>query len=229
MKISGKAGKAIASALFILMLFALLLSGAGNMVGSRLPEGLSGWLASHWRDGDPTDCRLCPEHLFVVVCDVEGQAYIRDLRRLASLRTEYLKDPKAWSSDAGGSLSCIERGSFRLPGPAGGFGAPYDEDDPAFRWDLSFQVLRDDAAGQLVEVRYQDSRTDIDDALFRYEVVGGTIKPLESRVLTRGHFALLVVGALGVLVVLCLGWGLYFVAGVLRRYLAARRGGQGGD
>jgi hypothetical protein len=121
-------------------------------------------------------------------------------------KTEYLKDPKAWSREAGGGLSCIERGSFRLPGHAGGFGAPYDEGDPAFRWNLSFQVLRDDAAGQLVEVRYQDSRTDIDDALFRYEVVAGAIKPLESRVLTRGHFAMLVLGALGVLVVLCLGW-----------------------
>jgi hypothetical protein len=59
--------------------------------------------------------------------------------------------------------------------------------------------------------------------------VAGTIKPLESRVLTRGHFALLVVGALGVLVVLCLAWGLYFVAGGLRRYLAARRRGRDGD
>jgi hypothetical protein len=229
MKISGKAGKTFAPALFALMLFALLLSGAGNIAGSRLPDGLSGWLASHWRAGDPTDCRLCPEHLFVIVCDVERQAYVRDLRKLASLKAEYLKDPKAWSREAGGGLSCIERGSFRLPGHAGGFGAPYDEGDPAFRWNLSFQVLRDDAAGQLVEVRYQDSRTDIDDALFRYEVVAGAIKPLESRVLTRGHFAMLVLGALGVLVVLCLGWGLYFVAGALRRYLAARRGGQGGD
>ena len=222
MKISGKTGKAIASALFVLILFALLLSGAGTMVGSRLPDGLSGWLASHWRDGDPTDCRLCPEHLFVVVCDVENQAYIRDLRRLASLRTEYLKDPKAWSSGAGGSLSCIERGSFRLPRPAGGFGAPYDEDDPAFRWDLSFQVLRDDAAGQLVEVRYQDSRTDIDDALFRYEVSDGTIRPLESWVLTRGHFAALVGGMIAVVVLLLLGSMLYFGVTALWRWIGSR-------
>lgn len=223
MKVSAKAGRAIASAVLVLTLFALLLSGAGKMVGNRLPDGLSGWLASHWRAGDPTDCRLCPEQLFVIVCDVERQAYIRNLRRLASLKAEYRENPKAWSSEAGGSLTCIERGSFRLSGHAGGFGASYDEADPAFRWDLSFQVLRDDAAGQLVEVRYQDSMTDIDDALFRYEVVGSTIRPLESRVLTRGHFALLMVGALGVVVVLCLGWGLYFVARGLRRYLAVRR------
>lgn len=42
MKISGKLCAAIASALVLLMLFALLLFGVGNMAGSRLPDGLYG-------------------------------------------------------------------------------------------------------------------------------------------------------------------------------------------
>lgn len=223
MKISAKAGAAIASALVLLMLFALLLFGVGNIAGSRLPDGLYGWLATHWRAGEPDDCRLCPRHLFVVVCDGGSQSRIRNLERVALLRAEYASDPQAWTKANGGDFPCIAKRNFRLASPSGSYGGPYDEGDPGNRWDLSYRVLRDDAAGQTVEVRYMDSRTNIDDALFRYEVTGDTVKPLESVVRTWGHRAGAVIGSMAVLVLLFLVWGLYFAIDALRRGIAARR------
>lgn len=218
-------GAAIASAMAVAISVALMLFGPFNFAGSRLPDGLYGLQASHWQAGQPGDCSLCPEKLFVVVCDAEKQVHLRDLRQLAALQAEQLQGLNSEQAEA---HSCIGSGGFRLARPSGSFGAAYDESDPGFRYDVSFKVIRDSAAGQLVEVRYRDSRADIDDALFRYEVGDGTVKPLESWVVGRGHRVLGLFGVMFTLALLLLAWALYFVLAVIRRVFRSRRSGPAG-
>jgi hypothetical protein len=88
---------------------------------------------------------------------------------------------------------------------------------------MSFKVIREGADWQVVEVRFRDSRTDIDDALFRYEVAHGTVKPLESWIVTRGHRMLALFGVATTLVLLLLAWALYFAVASIRRLLKSRR------
>jgi hypothetical protein len=77
----------------------------------------------------------------------------------------------------------------------------------------------------VVEVRYKDSRADIDDALFRYEIRDGTINPLESWILTQGHRSLAIFGVMAVLALLALSWAACFAIAAVRRFLASRRRG----
>jgi hypothetical protein len=207
----------------LLVVAAVMLLGMLDLSRKRLPDGIAGLLAAHWQAGQPVDCRLCPARLFVVVCDAGKQVHIRSLQQLAALQADSPINRQGTGQREGADFPCIENRSFRLARPSGAFGGPYDPADPGFRQDISFQVLRESAGVQVVEVRYQDSRTDIDDALFRYEVSNGTIRPLESWVLTRGHFAALLGGAIAVVVLLLLGGILYFGVTVLWRRIGSRR------
>ncbi len=217
MKNPGRTITGLASAMVVAIVVALMLLGPFNFAGSRLPDGLYGLQASHWQAGQPRDCSLCPERLFVVVCDADRQVHLRGMQQLAELQAEQRKDGQVWSSEQGKAYSCIDNRDFRLARPAGGYSAAYDEHDRGFRYDLSFKVIRENAAAQLVEVRFQDSRTDIDDALFRYEVAGGTVEPLESWIVTRGHRTLALFAVMATLVLLMLAWALYFAIVAIRR------------
>jgi hypothetical protein len=223
MKISGRMGAGIATVVVIALVFALALLGPFNALGSRLPDGLYGQFASHWQAGQPNDCQLCPDRLFVVICDADKQVDIRRMQHLASLQTEYLNNMEWWIRERGADYySCIGKRSFRLGRKSGSYGGPYDKDDPGFRVDVSYQVVEESAARQIVEVRYKDRMTDIDNSLFRYEVRDGTVKPLESWVVTRGHRSLAVFGMTAVLVSLLLSWLLYFGIAALWRWLKPR-------
>lgn len=225
MKISARTGAAIASVMVVAIVGALMLLGPFNLAGSRLPDGLYGAFASHWQAGQARDCSLCPEKLFVVVCDADQRVHLRSLQELSALQAE---QRRGWNSEQAAAHSCIGGRGFRLARSSGGYGAGYDEDDPGFRFDLSFKLLQDGAAGQLVEVRFRDSRTDIDDASFRYEVADGTVKPLESWVVTRGHRMLALLGALAAVASLLLAWVLHFGVAAIRRRFRSRRGGRSG-
>lgn len=223
MKHPARAGAAIASAILVVVVAALVLLGPYNLAGSRLPQGLYGAVAAHWKDGEPRDCSLCPGNLFVVVCDADQRIHLRGMRELAALRKTGASDGKSGSNARAEIHPCLGRRAFRLERTEGGYGAPYDEDDPRFRFDLSYKMIGGSGGAQLVEVRYRDSRTDIDDALFRYETADGEVRPLESWVITRGHRMLGLLGVFVTLGVVVLAWALYFGGAALRRFLASRR------
>ncbi|MBK7014994.1 MAG: hypothetical protein IPH39_05300 [Sulfuritalea sp.] len=199
---------------------ALMLLGPFNLAGSRLPDGLYGAFASHWQAGQATDCSLCPEKLFVVVCDADKRVHLRSMRQLATLQAE---QRRGWGSEQAAAHSCIGGRGFRLAQTSGAYGAAYDDDDPGFRFDVSFRVIRDSAAAQVVEVRFRDRMPDIDEALFLYEATDGAVKPLESWVVTRGHRALAMVNVVATVAALLLAWLLYYAIRALRRFLKARR------
>lgn len=223
MKYPGKIGAGVATGVVVAIVFALALVGPFNLLGSRLPDGLYGRSASHWQAGQPADCWLCPARLFIVICDADKQVHIRSLQELASLQADYLKDIQWWNRERGDDYySCIGKRSFRLGRKSGSYGGPYDEDDPGFRVDVSFQVVEESAARQIVEVRYKDRMVDIDNSLFRYEVRDGTIQPLESWTVTKGHRSLAIFGVIAVLALLLLSWVLYFAIAALLRFLKTR-------
>jgi hypothetical protein len=220
MKFSARAGAAIASVMLVTIVGALMLLGPFNLAGSRLPDGLYGAFASHWQAGQATDCSLCPEKLFVVVCDADKRVHLRSMRQLATLQAE---QRRGWGSEQAAAHSCIGGRGFRLAQTSGAYGAAYDDDDPGFRFDVSFRVIRDSAAAQVVEVRFRDRMPDIDEALFLYEATDGAVKPLESWVVTRGHRALAMVNVVATVAALLLAWLLYYAISALRRFLKARR------
>ena len=220
MKFSARAGAAIASVMLVTIVGALMLLGPFNLAGSRLPDGLYGAFASHWQAGQATDCSLCPEKLFVVVCDTDKQVHLRSMRQLATLQAE---QRRGWGSEQAAAHSCVGGRGFRLAQASGAYGAAYDDDDPGFRFDVSFRVIRYSAAAQVVEVRFRDRMPDIDEALFLYEVTDGAVKPLESWVVTRGHRAMAMVNVVATVAALLLAWLLYYAISALRRFLKARR------
>ena len=220
MKFSARAGAAIASVMLVTIVGALMLLGPFNLAGSRLPDGLYGASASHWQAGQATDCSLCPEKLFVVVCDADKRVHLRSMRQLATLQAE---QRRGWGSEQAAAHSCIGGRGFRLAQTSGAYGAAYDDDDQGFRFDVSFRVIRDSAAAQVVEVRFRDRMPDIDEALFLYEVTDGAVKPLESWVVTRGHRAMAMVNVVATVAALLLAWLLYYAIRALRRFLKARR------
>lgn len=220
MKLSARAGAAIASVMLVTIVGALMLLGPFNLAGSRLPDGLYGASASRWQAGQATDCSLCPEKLFVVVCDADKLVHLRSMRQLATLQAE---QGRGWSSEQAAAHSCVGGRGFRLAQASGAYGAAYDDDDPGFRFDVSFRVIRDSAAAQVVEVRFRDRMPDIDEALFLYEATDGAVKPLESWVVTRGHRALAMVNVVATVAALLLAWLLYYAISALRRFLKARR------
>ena len=220
MKFSARAGAAIASVMLVTIVGALMLLGPFNLAGSRLPDGRYGAFASHWQAGQATDCSLCPEKLFVVVCDADKRVHLRSMRQLATLQAE---QRRGWGSEQAAAHSCIGGRGFRLAQASGAYGAAYDNDDSGFRFDVSFRVIRDSAAAQVVEVRFRDRMPDIDEALFLYEATDGAVKPLESWVVTRGHRALAMVNVVATVAALLLAWLLYYAISALRRFLKARR------
>ncbi|TRZ96599.1 MAG: hypothetical protein D4R84_06755 [Rhodocyclaceae bacterium] len=229
MKNPGTIYAGIATGIVVAIVFVLALAGPFNLLGSRLPDGLYGQSASHWQAGQPADCWLCPARLFIVICDADKQVHIRSLQQLASLQADYLKDIQWWNMERGDDYySCIGKRSFRLGRNSGSYGSPYVEGEPGFRVDVSFQVVEESAARQIVEVRYKDSMVDIDNSLFRYEVRDGTIQPLESWTVTKGHRSLAIFGVIAVLALLLLSWVLYFVIAVLLRFVKSRRPGPAG-
>lgn len=222
MKPLGK--RLVVGAACLVVVFVLIVVVALDLSRTRVPDGIAGLIAAHWQAGQPVDCRLCPEHLFVVVCDADRQVHLRSLRQLARFQEEFRKHGGEWSRQMDGAYSCIENRSFSMARPFGAFGGPYDPDDPGFRQDVAFRVLSENAGSQVVEVRYKDSRTDIDDALFRYETNNGSIRPLESWVITRGHFTALVIGAIAFVFSVLLGGILYvWVAALWRRIRSRQR------
>jgi hypothetical protein len=220
MKISARKGAVIASAMLVAIVGALMLLGPFNLAGSRLPDGLYGVSASHWQAGQESNCKLCPENLFVVVCDADQRVHLRSMQELAALQAD---QGRGWNSEQAAAHSCIGGRGFRLRKSSGGYGAAYDEADPGFRFDLSFRVIRASGPTQVVEVRFRDSRTDIDEALFLYEATDGAVKPLESWIVARGHRALAIFNFVATLALLLLAWVLYFAIAALRRFIRARR------
>ncbi len=142
MNISARAGAAIASVMAVVIVSALMLLGPFNLAGSRLPDGLYGAFASHWQAGQATDCSLCPEKLFVMVCDADKRVHLRSTRQLAELQAE---QRRGWSREQAEAHSCIGGRGFRLAQASGAYGAAYDNDDSGFRFDVSFRVIRDSA------------------------------------------------------------------------------------
>jgi hypothetical protein len=191
-----KSGFSLAScakaAIYLSALVAVSIAFCGG--SSILSRPLGKLLALHWRAGDSSDCQMCPDRLFIVICDADAGRHIQSLRELASLRAEYAKDRQMWQSGKNNDYSCISNDSFRLRRHSGSYGSPYDEADPSFRQDVSFQVVQESADEQIVEVRYSDSMKDIVDSLFRYQVKDGKVNALESKVVPR-----ILIGLYGVL------------------------------
>jgi len=179
---------------------------------------------TQWKAGQATDCErgVCPDKLFVIICDAKTMRYIRSLRELARLQAEYRHDPQFWSDTMSDAYPCITNNSFRL-GNRSGIRAREKDDEDAI--DLSFQVMLQGADRQLVEVRYGKG-TDVIDSFFKYEVDNGRVIPLESWVFTRGHMGIAIMYALIALIVvfaLLLSWALFRgIRWLLRRFKARR-------
>lgn len=186
---------------------AILFFFVGGPADVSRPVGRA--FAHHWQKGMPTDCQLCPDRLFVIICDADKWSHIRNLRELASLDDRY---------------PCIKNRSFRLKRLSGAFGGPYDENDAGFRKDISYKVTQESVDAQTVEVRFNDSMVDIIDALFRYEVRNGKIVPLESWVLVKIQFALL--GMLVIFVSALMLWPLCVGIVTVFRLLKSRQRGR---
>lgn len=131
----------------------------------------------------------------MIFCETDDHRYqlIKGLQQLNALQTNV---------DAAHNSSCTRNCSLRL-GPHSGVFTPYPDDEThpdeaSLGHAASFQVIEETPSRQVVEVRYNDGMTDIDDAMFRYAVENGTVTPLESRVLIRvmagmfGEFVLLI-------------------------------------
>jgi len=154
-------------------------------IGASVSSPLGKILAKYWQAGEPYDCRQCPDNLFIIICDADKGSDIKNLHELSTLRKDYSENRQDWNNGNNDKYSCIKNDSFRLSRRAGSFGGPYDEGDPWFRRDVSFQVVEESAAEQIVEVRYHDSMQDIADSLFRYQVKAGKVTALESRIVNK--------------------------------------------
>ena len=163
--------------------------------------------ALHWRAGEVTvpDCRLCPDGLFVIICDADKGSHISSLRELASLQADYIKNGQKWK-DRRDDYSCISNQSFRLKQHSGTYGGSYDPEDAGSpRQDISFQVIKENDTEQIVEVHYKDGMKDITDSLFRYEIRNDKINALESWVLPKVQVGLFLELAILALIILLYG------------------------
>lgn len=203
------------TAVYVTSLVVAALTFISPRGSSGLSTPLGRLLAQHWQSGSPTDCSLCPDRLFVVICDEDKHPHVHSLRELAAART--VSGTKGRSGDFG-PPSCGTGNGFRLRRPSGAYAAPYDADDPGFREEVSYRVVRVDDAAQTIEVHYQDSMRDITDALFRYEVRKGQVIALESQVIPRK-----LVGIFGLLALVALGLLLAAGTHALYRFVKARR------
>jgi hypothetical protein len=169
--------------------------------------------ALHWRAGDATvpDCRLCPDGLFIIICDADKGSHISSLRELASLQADFIKNGQQWKDLKDDRYSCISNRSFRLKQHSGAYGGSYDpENDVPLRQDISFQVIKENDTEQIVEVHYKDGMKDITDSLFRYEIRNDKINALESWVLLRVQVGLFLELAILALIILLYGGGRAF-------------------
>jgi flagellar biogenesis protein FliO len=165
-------------------------------------------VALHWRAGDPTvpDCQLCPDGLFMIMCNAEKRTHIRSMRELASLQADRMEDRTGRSAATDDPYSCIANRSFRLTQPSGAYGGSYDPDDPgSLRYTVSFHVIKENDAEQIVEVHYRDDMRDIVDSVFRYEVRDDTINALESWVLFKYQVGLFLILAILASIILLYG------------------------
>lgn len=174
---------------------------------------------SRWKAGDPLDCHLCPQRLFVVVCEERTLGHIRNLREYARLDEWFRADPKDWKKEMAGHFSCIGDRAFRLRAHSGERIATGEDELPT---SVSYQVMEERPEGQLVEVRYWQG-VDIVDAFFKYRLEEGKVVPLESWVVTRGHVAILIVNLMLLAVLAFVLW----IGRKLWRWWKARGGGTG--
>ena len=175
---------------------------------SDLSTPLGRLAALHWKAGDATlpDCRLCPDGLFVIICDADKESRIRSLRELASLQADYIRLGQEWIDLTDDRYSCISNRSFRLKQHSGTYGDAYDPDSAVpLRRDISFQVVEENDTRQIVEVHYRDGMHDIIDSLFRYEIRNDTINALESWVLLKDQVVLFYMFAFLALLILLFG------------------------
>jgi hypothetical protein len=170
---------------------------------SVLSTPLGKLVALHWRAGDATvsDCRLCPDGLFIIICDADKGSHISSLRELASLQADYIKNGQEWKNRQDDRYACVSNKSFRLNQRSGAYGFSYDPDSAVpLRQDISFQVIKENDTGQIVEVHYKDGMKDIVDSLFRYEIRNNKIIALESWLFLKYHslylFAIVVLASI---------------------------------
>ena len=103
------------------------------------------------------DCRLCPDGLFIIICDANKGSHISSLRELASLQADYSKNGQEWKNRQDGRYSCISNRSFRLKQHSGAYSDAYDPDSAVpLRQDISFQVIQETDTEQIVEVHYDE-------------------------------------------------------------------------
>ena len=175
---------------------------------------------SRWEVGQPTDCHLCPQRLFVIVCEPRELGHIRNLDRFSGLSESFRSDPSAWAKEMAPAYPCIADPSFRLPSRAGNREGTGDDELP---YGIAYQVMEQDPDGQVVEVRYWQG-VDILDSFFRYRMEKGRVIPLESWVVTRGHVAMLIAEVIVLVTLLAvLGLG-FWIYRRLRRHWKARGG-----
>lgn len=169
---------------------------------------------SRWKAGDPLDCQLCPQRLFVIVCDEKPLGYLRNLREWNRLEEGLRADPAGWKKEMAGRHSCIGNPAFRLAAPSGER-QPSAEDD--FPTSVAFQIMAQGTDGQVVEVRFGEG-VDIVDAWFKYRVEKGRVIPLESWVVTRGHVAMLIAEVLvGAILLVMIAGGVWIYRRFRRR------------
>jgi hypothetical protein len=179
-------------------------------------------VALHWRAGDSTvpDCRLCPDGLFIIICDADKESHISSLREMASLQADYVKNGQEWKDSNDDRHSCISNQSFRLKQHSGTYGFSYDPESAVpLRQEVSFQVIKENDIEQIVEVHYKDGMKDITDSLFRYEIRNDKINALESWVLLKVQVGLFLELAIVALVILLYGG----IRASFRRYTSRRR------
>lgn len=176
---------------------------------------------ARWKAGDPLDCPLCPQRLFVIVCNERPFGHLRNLGEWARFDADFRAAPADWKKEAAGRHSCIGDSAFRL-GATSGERRPSPEDD--FPTSVAFQVMEGSADGQVVEVRYWEG-VDIVDAFFKYRLENGRVIPLESWVVTRGHVAMLIAEVLVGAVLLALIFGGVWTYRWLRRRRRRSAGG----
>lgn len=192
----------------------------GNSTEPAWSSAFERALASHWIAGEGTNAADAGRRFFIA-CDPAQGSYLRSLRELAELRTEYQKnpDPQAWAQGQYWNYTCISRNSLRLAGPTNlPLSKRADPDDQGIN-EGYYRIVREDAESQLIELHYRDRYTGIYDSFYRYEVRGDLVIPLESWVWGRGNFQVFFAMVLAIIVLLLI----MIIAYKLVRFLASRK------
>ncbi len=213
--------------LILLAAAALAFPSWGEQAGNMEPawsSALERVLAPHWMAGDGAGAAEAGR-LFRIACDPAQGSYLHSLRELAELRAEYQKnpDPKAWVQGRYWNYTCISRNSLRLVGPTNLPLPKRANPDEEGLNEGYYQIVREDAESQLIELHYRDRNTDIYDSFYKYEVRGDQVIPLESWVWGRGSLHAFVAMVLATIVML------FPIAVVYKlvRFLVGRKAGSG--